>query len=388
MKKNKKKIIKISVVVLVIGLIVTFTLTRPPHFKVEKLHLYIDESEFSVLSDLRDDALELGHLDRSPNDYVPGCITYLGDSIGGKIRLKGDWLDHLDDNKWSFRIKLDKPMDDGLQVFSVQNPKARGFLDGYVFNQLLIDEGVLSNEMRFIELIVNGATWGIYCIEEHLTTRMITNQGKPNGVLLKFNDNTFFNTENKDVPGLIKAAKIKVYGDAKKKKEYKADVKIAKQIIGDYQKQIDSNYNYFDPQKMGMYYAICDLTTAYHAMGWINIRFYYNFETKMMEPVGYDPYPVLEWGKPYLGKEAKTVVIDRFDTRMIVYSALHNNSINEAYYVALNKVTHPKYVNEFLKKHKADLDFYESEIKKEYNYDYDYDFLLNTAIDVQKSLNP
>jgi hypothetical protein len=297
-------------------------------------------------------------------------------------------LDHLGDDKWSFRIKLDNAMDDGLQVFSVQNPKARGFLDGYVFHKLLLDEGVLSNEMRFIELIVNGDTWGIYCLEEHLTTRMFTNQGKSNGVILKFNDNTFFNTENKDLPGLIKAANIKVYGDAKKQKQHKPEVKLAKQIIGDYQKQIDTVYDYFDPQQMAKYYAICDLTTAYHAMGWINIRFYYNFETRMMEPIGYDPYPMMKWGKPYLGKEAKTIVIDPFDTRMIVYSALLNKPINEAYYVSLKKITSIEYVNAFLKKHKKDIDFYESEIQKEYNYQYDYDFLLNNAAEVQESLNP
>ena len=376
-----------SAVAFGLALIITFILTRPPHYEVEQLHLYIDEQGFSQLSDLRDDALELGHLDRSPNDYVHGSIKYLNDSIGGKIRLKGDWLDHLGDDKWSFRIKLKKPLADGLQVFSVQNPKARGRLDGYVFHQLLLDEGVLSNEMRFIELIVNGDTWGIYCLEEHLTTRMFTNQGKPDGVILKFNDNTFFSTENKDAPGLIKAATIKVYGDAKKKKEHKAEVKLAKQIISDYQKQIDTVYDYFDPEKMGRYYAICDLTTAYHAMGWINIRFYYNFETKMMEPVGYDPYPMMKWGKPYLGKEAKTVVIDRYDTRMIVYSALFNEAISEAYYLALNRVSDPNYVNQFLENHKEKLAFYEGELQKEYDYDYDYDFLLNNAKEIRDSLN-
>ena len=104
--------------------------------------------------------------------------------IEGKFRLKGDWLDHVRNNKWSFRIKLKEEMKDELKVFSVQNPKTRGFLNGYVYYQMLKEERVLTNEFRYVHLYVNDRSWGVYCLEEHLSSRMMSNQNKPIGVIL------------------------------------------------------------------------------------------------------------------------------------------------------------------------------------------------------------
>lgn len=385
---KKKKIIAVSIMAIISLLATVYFLTRPPKFNLDKLHINISKNEYAVLEKFRENALEVGHLDRSPNDFVPASFNYNNDSFNGKLRLKGDYLDHLKENKWSFRIKLDKPMKDGLQVFSVQSPESRGFLNSYVYHQLLKEEGVLTNEFRFIEVFVNGKTWGIYCLEEHLTSRMISSQSKPNGVLLKFTDDSFFSVdEDANTDGLIKEAKIKVYGTAKKDKAHKNNVKLAEGIIKNYQYRIDSTYNDFNPHQTGLYYALCDLTTAYHAMGWINIRFYFNFETKKMEPVGYDAYPVLNWGKPYLGKHAYTTGLDSFETKMIVYNALKNKAISDVYYIALNRITQPDYITTFMDKHHSELIFLEGEIQKEYNYEYDYNFISDRAKEIQAALN-
>ncbi len=384
---KKGKVIGISIAVLLGLLIAAYFFTRSPEFDLDKLQINIAENEYAFLEEFREKAFEIGRLERSPDDFVPADFNYNGDSFNGKLRLKGDFLDHLKEDKWSFRIKLDNPLQDGLQVFSVQNPESRGFLNSYVYHQILKEEGVLSNEFRFIEVFVNGDSWGIYCLEEHLTTRMITNQNKPNGVLLKFSDDSFFSAgEGTNTDGLIKEAKIKVYGDAKKDKSYKKEVKKAEQIIKDYQYRIDSVYNDFDAGQTGLYYALCDLTTAYHAMGWINIRFYYNFETRKMEPVGYDAYPTLEWGKPYLGKKVYTTQLDPFETKMIIYSALKNEAISEAYYKALNRITDENYIKSFMERHRSQLQLLEVEIQKEYDYQYDYDFLIARGAEIQEAL--
>jgi len=359
-----------------------YFLLKKPIYKVEKLELFLNDEDVLTLSKLRENALELGHLNRTPNDYVAASIRYQNDSIGGKARLKGDWLDHLGEDKWSFRIKLDTPLKDSLQTFSLQTPKTRNCLDGYVYHQLLVDEGILSNEMRFVELIVNGNTWGIYALEEHLSPRMTTHQGKSEGVILKFNDNSFFNSNNTDAPGIIKQAKIKTYG---KTKINKTKVKRAKSILKAYQNQTDSVYYFFDAKQMAMYYALCDLSTAYHAMGWINIRFYYNFDTQLMEPIGYDPYPVLEWGKPYLGKVAQTINLHNLDTKMIVYNALKNENINKVYQLALLKVTSPNYIKSFFERHKTQFDFYEQELQKEFDYNLNVEEFYKRAKEIREN---
>ncbi len=385
---KRKGIILISFLVLA-GLSTWYILSIPPKFAVDELHLNISDESYDRLSELRDEAMDKGFLERSPDDYVPADITFREENTSGKVRLKGDWTDHLGDEKWSFRFKLDYPMTDGLQVFSIQNPQTRGFLDGYVYHLLLKEEGILSNEFRFIELFVNEESWGIYCLEEHLTSRMISNQEKPEGIILKYDDSEFFKAEidSTGSEGLIETADIKMYGDLLDKTEYSLKIERAEQILKDYQKQRDSVFNDFDADAMGKYYAICDLATAYHAMGWINIRFYYNFNTDKMEPIGYDAYPLLEWGKPYLGDKAMKANLDKFNTQMVVYAALFNEKIKKSYYDALNRIIQEKYVDDFLSRHQQSLLFLESEIQKEYSdYEYDFDFLKSRAKEIRNAL--
>ena len=201
---------------------------------------------------------------------------------------------------------------------------------------------------------------------------------KPKSVLLKFSDNSFFAAgEGVNTDGLIKEAKIKVYGDTKKERAHKKEIRFAKEIIADYQYRIDSTYNNFDAKQTGLYYALNDLTSAYHAMGWINIRFYFNFETQKMEPVGYDAYPKLEWGNPYLGKHVNTTNLDPLETKMIIYSALKNEAVNAAYLKTLSRITEASYIENIMDKLNGQLLFLEAEIQKEYaDYQYNYNFLI------------
>ena len=71
----------------------------------------------------RDEALKVGILQTTDDDFVPGTISLNnGKKMDIKIRLKGDWTDHLQGKKWSFRIHL-KGDDDqilGFRQFSIQ----------------------------------------------------------------------------------------------------------------------------------------------------------------------------------------------------------------------------------------------------------------------------
>ena len=170
----------------------TWNAFKKPIFKLDQIHLKINEKDFEKLQIIRDKALDVGVLKRSKDDYVNCVLEKDSFQSRGKVRLKGDWTDHLNSHKWSFRVKLKDTLANGLKTFSLQNPKSRDYLNGYVFHKLLLQNNILSNEMTFVELIVNGASWGIYNMEEHLTERMIVKQGKPEGVILKFEDSEYF----------------------------------------------------------------------------------------------------------------------------------------------------------------------------------------------------
>ncbi|MEO9533895.1 MAG: CotH kinase family protein [Crocinitomicaceae bacterium] len=380
---NNKFFLFACALILGAGAFLYWKFKRVPEFNLEALRIELDDASYERLSTLRDEALEKGHLERSEDDYVSSTITYRSQKMDAEMRLKGDWLDHLATNKWSFRIKLNDPMSDGLKEFSIQNPACRDYLNGYLFYELMQEEGIMTNEFRYIQVYVNGYRWGVYCLEEHLTDRMILNNKSPNGVLLKFDDANFFRAEMNEESsiGLIKEAEFKVYGDAVKNELYNDAVYKAKSIIQDYKLQTDSVYSQFDAKKMGTYYALCDIAIAYHAMGWINMRFYYNFETKLMEPVAYDPYPLMDWGQPYLGHNLDSSRIkDRYDPIRIVYKALENENIYKEYNQALMRFSSPEYIHNFMAKRQQKLEFYETEIQKEYkNYEFDFQYLKDNG---------
>ncbi len=367
---------------------VLWYILSPPHFNVEKLVITITQNNFKQLETLRNQAIEKGVLKRTKDDYVSCSINYLKSSIEGKVRLKGDWVDHLQDEKWSFRLKLEDTLQNGIQTFSLQNPKVRGSINGFIFSKLLRDNNVLSNEMTFVELIINGESWGIYNFEEHLSERMFRYQNRPEGLILSFEDSGFFEASmnNESLVGLIKKANIKVKGD---KKHHKKRIKTAKKILENYQYQRDSMYKDFNIEAMARYYAICDLAKAYHAMGWINIRFYYNYETGLMEPIGYDPYPTMDWGLPYLGYQAAKYkgLKHQFDQEKIVYSALYNEYIRKQYVNDLIRIADSSYIEAFLERHQLEIDFFENELLKESSsYECDRHFLFDNARAIRKAL--
>jgi hypothetical protein len=346
---------------------------------LEQIHITFNQSAYDRLADIRERAIEKGYLEREADDYVPAKINYLDQDILAEARLKGDYLDHLGEDKWSFRIKLDDPMTDGLKIFSVQDPSCRGHLKAYVFYNLMRENGVVSNEFRIIELVVNDESWGVYFLEEHLTSRMIEANNRPPGVILKLRDQEFFEAtiQEKSTKGLIATAKIKMYGDLKKSEHHKTALAEANQIIQAYQVQEPNVYDRFDPAIMGKYYALCDLTCAHHAMGWINMRFYYNFTSKQMEPIAYDPYPILEWGKPYLGANYASYTNDSLDTKKVVFKALENDSIRYYYDLYLTTFLENDLMEKFLSNHQEELLFFENELQKEhFSYDFDQLFFL------------
>ena len=388
--RHKTRIKTYLFFILFVGIVLWYFFIRVPDYKLEQLRIYFPEESYNQLSGYADNALDKGCLKREEDDYVPGNIVYRNEMIEGKFRLKGDWLDHVRNNKWSFRIKLKEEMKDELKVFSVQNPKTRGFLNGYVYYQMLKEEGVLTNEFRYVHLYVNDRSWGVYCLEEHLSSRMMSNQNKPEGVILKFDDMEYFNVAkdaDANTDGLIKKAEIKLYGDLKKKKKYKGKVQKARDIVHAYQHQTDSVLLNFESKVTGDYYALSDLNTAYHGLGWINVRFYYNFLSEKIEPVGYDPYPVLDEFKPAIGSKVATTYLDSFETKMIMYRPLKNKDIESEYNKALHRVSDSEFVHRFMEKHLEYIEFLEKEIQKEYYmYDYDYNFIHNRAKEIRAYL--
>ncbi|NQY11453.1 MAG: CotH kinase family protein [Flavobacteriales bacterium] len=354
----------------------------PVSEKLDQLNISIKAEDYAKLEKLRFKAINDRILYRSKGDYVPVSVNYNGQESKGKIRLKGDKLDHLKNDKWSFKIKLKDELNDGLKSFSIQTPLTRGYLDEYVFHQFLNKEGIYSPEYNFVQVTINNRSLGIYALEESSTTRMIEQQGGERGPILKFDDEVFW--KNSKQPDSLKIKDVLAASFIKVLNKKSCDTNLqntALKILKQYQEKDWSVYGNFDLVKMAKYYALCDVLTAYHSMGWINIRFYFNPKTNKMEPIGYDGYAEVDhliWGNPFLGHSVINKDYTGHEPKTIIFSVFDNTEFRKLYDQYLIEFTRETYVKVFLSE--IEIDFIEQELKIEFpEYKYNRNFIIDKA---------
>ena len=153
--------------------------------------LYIDVpfKEISKIYAKREEALERGILVQGGDDFVKGSIRYEDRSLPIKLRLKGDWNDHLMGRKWSFRIRVRKGDQlFGMRRFSVQNPNTRGFQSEMLYFEALRMFGVMVPRYRFANVTLNGDSMGLMAIEEFFAKELLEYNQRKEGVIIRFDE--------------------------------------------------------------------------------------------------------------------------------------------------------------------------------------------------------
>ena len=161
--------------------------------KVPQLNIDIKFKHYQKLIAKRDRALESGVLVKEEDDYVPAKIRFKNESYKVKVRLKGDWTDHLEGDKWSFRVhvKGDNHIM-GMSRFSIQHPRTRNFESEMLFFEALRREGILVPRYFFVEVAINGKNVGLMALEEHFSKELLETQGRREGVIVRFNEDMFW----------------------------------------------------------------------------------------------------------------------------------------------------------------------------------------------------
>jgi len=253
-------------------------------------HINID-IKFKHLQKLiakREQALKSGMLIKGPDDYVPAEIRFQDESYKIKIRLKGDWTDHLEGDKWSFRIhvKGDKHLL-GMNRFSIQHPRTRNFESEILFFEALKKEGVLVPRYFFVEVSVNGKNIGLMALEEHFSKELLEFQQRREGVIVRFDEDFFWKDRVFDN---YKIAKITPFRSGKVARSIKlsADLAIAKSLLKSFVRGHLKPSEVFDPNLIAKFIAVADVWGSSHVLRWHNMRFYFNPITALLEPIGFD----------------------------------------------------------------------------------------------------
>ncbi len=283
----------------------------------------------------RADALAIGYLVQEEGDFVPATIRYSDDKSSGvakvKVRLKGDMLDHLEGKKWSFRVRTkNKDHVFGMRRFSLQKPQTRHFQSTPILLWLTRSLGLISPRYFFIDLTINGKHTGMMALEEHPAKELIEASGRKESVIIRFSEKHYFSAlrnrgrkaRTADALQTNLGAGALVIGTGvtaalapnQPFDDYRLapidgfqSSRIAKSAI------LSSNYQVaagllrafcdgrlpaskvFDAELMGRFLAITELFGAWHGVRWKSVRFYFNPQTALLEPVPFDLTASLRW---------------------------------------------------------------------------------------------
>lgn len=338
--------------------------------------IYIDMpfESYQHILDKRAEALEMNVLLTSDEDMVPAQVRYeAGNSLDAKMRLKGDWTDHLEGDKWSYRIHMTGDGQvAGMRRFSIQDPSTRNYMNEWAFHQHLMNEGLLTTRYQFVNVVFNGEAMGIYAMEESFSGELLESQGRREGVILRFDEDLFRKNiatfaqvelldEAEDLGMFMVAnmdnADITLFrsGSIEQDPILTTEAQAAVALLSSFQSGEKSASEVFDVLLMGRFFALADFWGAGHTTNWRDIRFYYNPITGLLEPISYDALPLRSC---CTRDELANVFID---SRMF-----SDPQIQAAYAQELERVTKTEYVQELIGELKPYFEAIQNELRQEF----------------------
>jgi hypothetical protein len=223
-----------------------------------------------------------GELNDNEKIFLPAEIKLSDQNYSVKLRTKGVRPIHWKDkDKTSYKVDIrgDKRLW-GMEEFSFQKPITRNYTYEYLFHKLLGHVGLISINYFFINLFINDQNHGVYAVEESFSKELVERQKKRNGPIFSLKD---------ELGEYFPNISYELYSDSYWMSQHPKLIKDLFSILNNLKdsKKFEIN-NHFDVDKWAKYFAIMDLTGAYHGSLSKSVKFFYNPTTALFEPIGYD----------------------------------------------------------------------------------------------------
>ncbi|MFC1709917.1 CotH kinase family protein, partial [Candidatus Omnitrophota bacterium] len=338
---------------------------------IPKTFIDISFKNYKKLADKRAESLKLGWIVASNDDFVPATIRFEDDVIPVRIRLKGDLVEHVEGEKWSLRIRTKGDARyKGMSRFTIQDPKLRTYANEFAYLYHLRMEGLMAPRYEFIDVVINGKNKGIYALEESFAKEFIESQGRREGVVVKFNEDTYWdqiinwpdNSDRSYLPHkpsyfhLMQRTWLNVdldvwnKGYIEKRPHLQKQRDIALGLLSSFISGEKSASEVFDIDQLARFFAITYLWGGDHTFGWQNINFYYNPITSKLEPIGFDSMSggrmdEQTYGEIARGKRYPNYPWGYFDWVLV---ALQDKEVVNKYVKECERISDPQYL-EWLK---------------------------------------
>ncbi|MFK8039441.1 MAG: CotH kinase family protein [Crocinitomicaceae bacterium] len=325
----------------------------------KRLHIYMPEASQSQMNAFTSDALGAEIIASKNKKYVKAFIYDGNDSIKVKMKLKGDWTDHLKSGKTSYRIKISgNESFDGLKSFSIQHPKTRNYIHEWILHKIAEQEDVLTTTYSFVNVSINGFDYGVYALEEHFDKQLIESRNRREGPILKLDESgawalnykrTFY-TNFCNLP-YFESSVVSVFKQNRtlKNQRLRKNFLEGSVLLSQFKNGEGDIENIFDIDKLAKFYVLLELTSHDHALAWHNRRFYFNPITQLLEPIIYDAIPHAIKDDFHLNVEKKLLANNStiegvFDNRVFL-----NRKFKERFLFYLTELTSPSYTDAIFK---------------------------------------
>jgi hypothetical protein len=358
------------------------------------LNIYTEEENLNYFNQKRFEAFQSSVLVNTDEDYANAVIYNGNEFLNGDIRLKGDLMDHIQGDKWSFRIKLKSEFAwNHVLTFSIHNPATRNFLHEWLAHQIFTNEDVLTTRYGITPVVVNNQSKGIYAWEEHFEKHLVENRNRREGPIVRFDETLYWNRileHNKtgilyDVD-YFGAAQINPFKEGSVAADTMKTMQAveARRLLMQYKNWSAPVSQIFDIEVLAKYYALMDITQAYHGFTWHNQRFYFNPVTCLLEPIAFDGY--IEGGVFKRIEEPVISLLDdtKIDTlnkeELLLYQVFTDSIFNAKYVHYLKQYSDPKYIDGMIEQFKPESDSLAKLIRQEFPYyQFDFDYISQQA---------
>lgn len=369
----------------------------------DDIHIFVKEGEYNKLKQKRHEAIQQGMLISSDDSWVKGAIfpkEQKDAKINIKMRLKGDWTDHLMGDKWSFRVstQTDKSWN-RLKTFSLQNPSTRGYLLEWMLHEFFKYEDVLTTRYDFVQMKLNHKDLGLYVCEEHFLKQLPEFSKRKEGPIIRFVESGFWEAQlqqfslNADLDGelVVGSPDIKPFSEGKTFNTplLAEQYKIAQNLLYQYQYGLKAAEDIFDLDLLAKYYVIMDITAGYHGIAWHNQRYYYNPVLGKLEPIGFDGFTEIGLDhapeKPFLGIDLSAIKGNKELHRKL----FRDNGFLRKYHQYLEKFADEAYLKRFTKSIATPM-YARLKVVQEEKADYTFsvDYMYKRASNILNALYP
>ncbi len=228
---------------------------------------------------------------------VPARISLTPqEKLSAYVSIKGTHKDHWEHpEKWSLKVNLrgDKKIF-GNTEFAIQHPQTRGYLYEWLFMRFLKNENLIYHKVKFIEVILNGNSLGLYNYTEAHSEDLLRNNNKKNGPIVFYDKNQWvketsnmFNLPPEEYKDSFLKAELNLVNKSKliNNPELEKLTNFAFDQLKLFRDKELSVSETFDINQMARVFAIKALFGAVE-FDWKDIKFYLNPSTLKLEPIG------------------------------------------------------------------------------------------------------